>query len=209
MSLLSALPSEARTTADDCSQDEQDFIQVQNNKKRIYLNQTSFFKSNREEFDVIASSTKSYNIQAETNSSAICRSYEVKLPTTENTKAKSNPSPVIVNVHHSIQEGKKQKELLSNNGMNRVKMSRIISRASGKPTKIFRVITDSTNHVLAVQKHECKNEQRCPRCPGQHTVKQCTEPKEKAKCANCGGSQASVYKGCSFYQKAVVEATKR
>ena len=84
-------------------------------------------------------------------------------------------------------------------------MSRIISRASGKPTKLIRVMTDSTNHVLAAQKHgvkigwlvyrcepskepphfkqwfkcqkyghsaiECKNEQRCLRCSGQHTAK--------------------------------------
>ena len=120
--------------------------------------------------------------------------------------------------------------------MNVVKVSRIISRASGKPTKFIRVITDSTNHVLAAKKHgvkigwliyrcetskesphvkqcfkcqkyghsaiECENEQRCLRCSGQHTVKQCAEPKENAKCA-------SVYKGCSSYQNAVVEATKR
>ena len=44
---------------------------------------------------------------------------------------------------------------------------------------------------------------------GQYTVKQCAEPKENAKCANCGGSQASVYKGCSSCQNAVFEATKR
>ena len=56
---------------------------------------------------------------------------------------------------------------------------------------------------------ECKNEQRCLRCSGQHTVKQCAEPKENAKCANCGRSHASVNKGCSSYQNAVVEATKR
>ena len=41
------------------------------------------------------------------------------------------------------------------------------------------------------------------------SVNQCIEPKEKAKCANSGGSHASVYKGCSSYQNAVVEATKR
>ena len=127
--------------------------------------------------------------------------------------------------------------------MSVVKVSRIISRASGKPTKLIRVITDSPNYVLAAQKHsvkigwliyrcepsrepphvkqcfkcqkyghsaiECKNEQRCLQSSGQHTVKQCAETKEKAKCANCGGSHASVYKGCSSYQNAVIEATKR
>ena len=35
MSQLSALLSEARATADDTSQDEQDFIQVQNKRKRF------------------------------------------------------------------------------------------------------------------------------------------------------------------------------
>ena len=125
------------------------------------------------------------------------------------------PNFVIVNVHHNIQENEIKEELLSNNGMNVVKVSRIISRASGKPTKLIRVITDWKNHVLAAQKRgvkigwqiyrcepskesphvkqcfkcqkyghsaiECKNEQRCLRCSGQHTVKQCAEPKENAK----------------------------
>ena len=158
-------------------------------------------------------------------------------------KAKSKPSFFVVNVHHSIHENEIKEELLSNNGMNVVKVSRIISRACGKPTKPIRVKTNSTNHVLAAQKHgvkigwliyrcepskepphvkqcfkcqkyghsaiECKNEQRCLRCSSQHTLKQCAEPKENAKCANCGGSHASVYKWCSSYQNAVVEATKR
>ena len=62
------------------------------------------------------------------------------------------PSFVIVNVHHSIQENEIKEELLSNNGMNVVKVSRIISRASGRPTKLIRVITDSTNHLLAAQR---------------------------------------------------------
>ena len=74
---------------------------------------------------------------------------------TRNTlrKTKSKPSFVIVNVHHSIQENELKEELLSNNGMNVVKVSSIISRASGKPTKVIRVITDSTSHVPA-QKHK-------------------------------------------------------
>ena len=127
--------------------------------------------------------------------------------------------------------------------MNVVKVSKIISGASGKPTKLIRVTTDSTNHVLAAQKYgvkigwliyrcepskepphvkkyfkcqkyghsdiECKNDQRCLQCSGQLTVKQCAETKENAKCANCDGSHASVYKGCSSYQNAVFEATKR
>ena len=61
---------------------------------------------------------------------------------TRNTlpKAKSKPSFVIVNVHHSIQENEIKEQILSNNGMNLVKVSKIISRASGKPTKLIRVI---------------------------------------------------------------------
>ena len=68
---------------------------------------------------------------------------------TRNTmpKAKSKPSLLIVNVHHRIQEDEIKKWFLSNNGMNVVKVSNIRSRASGKPAKLIRVITDSTNHV--------------------------------------------------------------
>ena len=77
---------------------------------------------------------------------------------TRNTlpKAKSKPSCVIVNVHHSIQENEIKEELLINNGMNVVKVSKIMSRASGKPTKLIKVITDLTNHVLAAQRHGVK-----------------------------------------------------
>ena len=77
---------------------------------------------------------------------------------TRNTlpKTESKPSFDIVNVHHSIQENEIKEELSSNNGMNVVKVSSIISRASDKPTRLIRVITDSTNHVLAAQKHGVK-----------------------------------------------------
>ena len=61
--------------------------------------------------------------------------------------AKYKPDFVIINVHHIIQEDKIKEELLSNNGMNIVKVSKIISPANGKPTKITKVITDSLNHV--------------------------------------------------------------
>ena len=74
---------------------------------------------------------------------------------TRNTlpKAKSKPIFVNLNVHHSIQANEIKEELLSNDGMNTVKVSRIISRESGKLTKLIRKITDSTNHVLDAQKH--------------------------------------------------------
>ena len=74
---------------------------------------------------------------------------------TRNTlpKAESKSSFVTVNVHHTIQENEIKEELLSNNGIDVVKVSRFISRANGRPTKLIRVITDSTNHVLAAQNH--------------------------------------------------------
>ena len=67
--------------------------------------------------------------------------------------AKYRPGFVIINVHHIIQEDKIKEELLSNNGMNIVKLSKNISPADGKPAKITKVITYSTNHVSSAQKH--------------------------------------------------------
>ena len=80
-------------------------------------------------------------------------------------KAKSTPSFVIVNDHPSKQENEVKEELLNNNAMNVIKVLRITSRATGKPTKLIRVITDCTNHVTAAVKngvrigwvlHRCK-----------------------------------------------------
>ena len=91
-------------------------------------------------------------------------------------KAKSKPSFVIVNVHHSIQKKEIKEELLSNNGMNVVKVSRIIKRASGKTTKLTRVITEATNHVLAAQRQGVKNgwlNYRCEPSKESPHVKQC------------------------------------
>ena len=50
---------------------------------------------------------------------------------------------------------------------------------------------------------------RCLRCAGKHTVKSCNELKERGKRANCGGSHATVYRGCPAYQNAVTEANKQ
>ena len=120
-----------------------------------------------------------------------------------------------------------KEELLNNNAMNVIKVLRITSRATEKPTKLIRVITDSSNHLTAAVKHgvkirwvlhgcepskeppqvkqcfkcqkfghsasDCKDELRCLRCAGKHTVKSCNELKERAKCANSGGSHATVY----------------
>ena len=122
-------------------------------------------------------------------------------------KANTKPSFVIVNVHHSIQENELKEELLNNSAMNVIKVLRIKSRATGKPMKLIRVITDWSNHVTAAinsgvkigwvlhscepnkdpphikqcfkcQKFgqsasDCKEELRCLRCAGKHTVKSC------------------------------------
>ena len=136
-----------------------------------------------------------------------------------------------------------KEELLNNNAMNVVKVLRITSRATGKPTKLIRVITDCSNHVTAATKHGVKiggmlhrcepskelphikqcfkrqkfghsasdwrDELRRLRRAGKHTVKSCNESKEQAKCANCGGSYATVYRGCLAYQNALTEANKQ
>ena len=134
-------------------------------------------------------------------------------------------------------------ELLNNNAMNVIKVLRITSRATGKTTKLIRVISDCSNHVTTAIKHgvkigwvlhrcepskepphikqcfkcqkfdhsasDCNEELRCQRCASKHKVKSCNESKEQATCANCGGSRATVYRGCPAYQNAVTEANKQ
>ena len=158
-------------------------------------------------------------------------------------KPKTKPSFVIVNVHHSISEDEIKAELLNNNAMNVSKVTRITSRATGQPTKLIRVITDSNNHVCAAQKHgvkigwqlyrceasrepphvrqcfkcqqfghsakECRNAIRCLRCSQEHSVKECTVQKENAKCSNCGGAHATVYRGCPAYQQKLTEVSRK
>ena len=182
MSQLSALLSEARATADDTSQDEQDFIQVQNKRKRfrnqnernsisetvrpivITINprptQVQFARAMKTKFPQLKKqrirelpNSSDFFIQPENNASRDSLMSNTNLQqvfananvNTRNTlpKTKSKPSFVVVIVHHSIQENKIKEELLSSNGMNVVKVSRNISRAKGKPTKLIRVITES------------------------------------------------------------------
>ena len=158
-------------------------------------------------------------------------------------KPKTKPSFVIVNVHHSISEDQIKAELLNNNAMNVSKVTRITSRATGQPTKLIRVLTDSNNHVSAAQKHgvkigwqvyrceasrepphvmqcfkcqqfghsakECRNATRCLRCSQEHSVEECTVQKANAKCSNCGGAHATVYRGCPAYQQKLTEASRK
>ena len=158
-------------------------------------------------------------------------------------KPKTKRSFVIVNVHHSISEDEIKAELLNNNAMNVSKTTQITRRATGQPTKVIRVITDSNNHVSAAQKHsvkigwqlyrceaspepahvrqcfkcqqfghsdkECRNAIRCLHCSQEHCVKECTVQKENAKCSNCGGAHATVYRGCPAYQQKLTKASRK
>ena len=91
-------------------------------------------------------------------------------------KPKRKPSFVIVNVHHSIIEYVVKEELLNNNAINATKVLRITSRATGQPTKLIRVITESNNQVNAAQKHGVKIGWQLYRCEAsreQSHVMQC------------------------------------
>ena len=56
---------------------------------------------------------------------------------------------------------------------------------------------------------ECRNATRCLRCSQEHSVKECTVQKENAKCSNCGGAHATVYRGCPAYQQKLTEASRK
>ena len=280
MSQLSALLSDARNIADETSQDEQDFVQVKNKRKRtrnyqntnsetiwpviITINprptQVHFARLMRNNFPQLKincirelPNNNDFFIRPEDQTTREClmnaSNLQLVFPNTSinarNTlpKTKSKPSFVIENVHQSIQENEVKEELLNNNAMNVIKVLRITSRATGKP-KLIRVISDSSNHVTVAVKHgvvkigwvihrcepskepphvkqcfkcqkfghsasDCKDELRCLRCVDKLTVKSWNELKEGAKCANCGGSHATVYRGCPAYQNAVTEANKQ
>ena len=111
-------------------------------------------------------------------------------------KAKSKLSFVVVIMHYSIQEDETQGELLSKNGMTVAKVSRIISRSNGKPTNLISVITDSTNLVLAVQKHGVKIGWQIYRC---ETSKAPPHVKQGFKCKKYGHSANE----CSNEQRGV------
>ena len=106
-------------------------------------------------------------------------------------KAKAKHSFVIANVHYSIQENEVKEELLNNNAMNAIKVLRITSRATGKPTKLIRVLTDCSNHVTAAIKHGVKIGWVLHRC------KPSKELPHIKQCFNCEkfGHSASDCKG--------------
>ena len=114
------------------------------------------------------------------------------------SKPKTKPSFVIVNVQHSITEDE-VKEELNNNGMDVTKVSRITSRATGQPTKLIRVITESNNQVNAAQKHGVKICWQLHRCEASretphvmqcfkcqkfaHSAKECTNAIRFLRCS--------------------------
>ena len=51
--------------------------------------------------------------------------------------------------------------------------------------------------------YECKeSDSKCLRCGGNHRLSACSIPKENARCANCSGSHAANFKGCSVFKEA-------
>ena len=99
-------------------------------------------------------------------------------PNVRNTlhEPKTKPSSVIANVHHSITEDEVKEELLNNNAMNVTKATRITSQATGQPTKLIRVSTESNNQDNAAEKHGVKigwQLYRCEASPEPPQVMQC------------------------------------
>lgn len=116
-------------------------------------------------------------------------------------KQKTDPSFVIVNVNHGISAEDVTEELKINNNIHPKKVSRIISRATGKPTKLFRVVTSNEAQCQAAvrsgvqigwQKYRCEpskkppNIQQCFKCQGfGHFAKECQQDQ---KCLRCSGN---------------------
>ena len=193
MSQIDRLLSEARRKAEESTQDESDFTEVRNKRKRFSKvptatnnvrpmivsidprpSQIQFAKAIRSKFPAVKIKQKrelrnntDFFIQPEDLASRECLMLSLNLNqafpnakvNARNTlpKPKTKPSFVIVvNVHHSITEDEVKEELLNNNAINATEVSRITSRATGQPTKLICVITDSNNQVNAAQKHGVK-----------------------------------------------------
>ena len=56
---------------------------------------------------------------------------------------------------------------------------------------------------------ECTNAIRCLHCSQDHSVKEFAVAKENAKCSNCGGAHATVYRWCPAYQHKLAKASKK
>ena len=56
---------------------------------------------------------------------------------------------------------------------------------------------------------DCTNAIRCLRCSQDQSVKECAVAKKNAKCSQCGGALATVYRGCPAYQHKLAEASKK
>ena len=216
MSQVDSLLSEARTTAEDSTQDESDFTEVRKKKKTIQKTNPTPTNSLRPMIDSInprpsqiqftraiksnfpadkikqmreLKNNTNFFIQPEDLASRECLMMSINLnqdfPNAQvkgrNTlpKPKTRPSFVIVNVHQSITEDEVKEELLTNNGMDVKKVSRITSRATGQPTKVIRVITESNNQVNAAQKHGVKIGWQLHRCEASR------EPPHVMQCFKC------------------------
>ena len=68
----------------------------------------------------------------------------------------SEPSFVIVNVHHSLQENEVKEELLNNSAMNVIQVHQIVSTATGKPINLIRVTTDCSKAVNGIKVHRIR-----------------------------------------------------
>ncbi|KAJ8022989.1 hypothetical protein HOLleu_38042 [Holothuria leucospilota] len=55
----------------------------------------------------------------------------------------------------------------------------------------------------------CQHQKTCLRCAGHHALADCTTPRDQPRCANCRRSHIASFKGCSKYQRAIDESTKK
>ena len=245
MSQIERLLTEARMTAKESTQDESDFTEVRNKRKRFRkkvptptnnvrpmidsidprTSQIQFARAIKSNFPAVKikqirqlkKNTEFFNQSedlASRESQILSLNLSQAFPNAKVNarhtlpKPKIKPSFVIVNVHHSITEDEGKEELLNNNGKDVTKVSRITSRATGQPTKLIRVLTESNNQVTAAQKHGVKIGWQLHRCEASresphvmqcfkcqkfgHSAKECTNA---IRCLRC--SQDHSVKECT------------
>ena len=215
MSQIDRLLSEARMTAEQSTQDESDFTEVRNKRKRfrkvptpinnvrpmivstdptpsqiqfaktikskipaVKINQIRELKNNTDFFIQPEDLTSRESLMLSLNLNQAFPNAKVIAKNTH-PKLKTKPSFDIVNFHHSITEDQVKEELFNNNAMDVTKVSRIISRATGQPTKLIRVITESNNQVNAAQTHGVKIGWQLYRCEASR------EPPHVMQCFKC------------------------